>query len=59
MWVRQWGGAGAGVNIKHFGATCPVGPVVNGTFWPHRASNFHELLTLGIGWPFTYCNAFD
>ena len=46
----------AGVNIKHFGL---VGPKVDGTYWPHRESNLHNPLALGIGWPFTYCNAFN
>ena len=44
------------VNIKHFGL---VGPKVDGTYWPHRASNLHNPLALGIGWSFTYCNAFN
>ena len=29
-------------------STCPVGPVVDGTYWPHRTSKLHDPLALAI-----------
>ena len=48
----------AGVNIKYFGLFALLGERLDGTYWPHRASDLHNPLALCIGWSFNPFNQY-